>query len=162
MAYNALFLDSLFPASRLFGKHFMTWWDFNEIREVDQPMGSALMLRRETLDNVGLFDERIFIWFDEVDLCYRIKKAGWKIFFTPDPQIIHHLSKSFKQWRSFPQILKGTFLWRKSRNYFFKKHKSILSVATLWALDVLQISIVIGIVFFATKLLFAIFAGGIK
>ena len=145
--YNSLFLDSLFPKSRIFGKYFMTWWDFNDVREVDQPMGSALMIRKDVLDKVGFFDENIFIWFDEVDLCYRIKKAGYKIYFTPDAQIKHHLSRSFKQWTSFPQILRGTFLWRKSRNYFFKKHKGILSVAALWLIDLVQIALILAILY---------------
>ncbi len=151
MLYSALFLDSLFPKSRLFGKYFMTWWDFNETREVDQPMGSALMIKKEVLDAVGLFDQNIFIWFDEVDLLYRIKKAGWKIFFTPEARIKHHLSQSFKQWKSIPQILKGMVTWRKSRNYFFKKHKGVLSVFALWGLDILQVVLALGV----TALLFA-------
>jgi hypothetical protein len=153
MLYNALFLDSLFPKSRLFGKYFMTWWDFNETREVDQPMGSALMIKKEILDKIGLFDENIFIWFDEVDLCYRIKKAGFKIYFTPEAQIKHHLSQSFKQWKSVPQIFNGAVTWRKSRNYFFKKHKGMPSIFALWALDILQIAIIIGVLYAITKII---------
>jgi hypothetical protein len=153
MLYGAIFLDFLFPKSRLFGKYFMTWWDFNETREVDQPMGSALMIKKDVLDKVGLFDENIFIWFDEVDLCYRIKKAGFKIYFTPEAQIKHYLSQSFKQWTSIPQIFKGAVTWRKSRNYFFKKHKGILSVFALWALDILQIAIVIGVLYSISKII---------
>lgn len=147
MLYNVLFLDSFFPRSRLFGKYFMTWWDFDSTREVDQPMGSALMIRKDALDKVGLFDENIFIWFDEVDLCYRIKKAGWRIYFTPEAQITHHLSQSFKQWKNIPQIIKGAILWRKSRNYFFRKHKGALSVAILWLMDIFQISLIAGIIY---------------
>jgi hypothetical protein len=153
MFYSAFFLDSLFPKSRIFGKYFMTWWDFSDIREVDQPMGSALMIKKEALDKVGLFDENIFIWFDEVDLCYRIKKSGWKIYFTPDVQIKHHLSQSFKQWKSLPQIIKGAITWRKSRNYFFKKHKGTFSVLILWLLDVLQIALVIGVLYTIARLI---------
>jgi len=153
MLYSALFLDSLFPKSRLFNKYFMTWWDFNEIMEVDQPMGSALMIKREILNKVGLFDENIFIWFDEVDLCYRIKEAGYKIFFTPEAQIKHHLSQSFKQWKSIPQILKGAITWRKSRNYFFKKHNGMPSVFVLWGLDILQIAIIIGVLYAIAKII---------
>ena len=153
MLYSALFLDSLFPKSRLFGKYFMTWWDFNETREVDQPMGSALMVKKEVLDKVGLFDENIFIWFDEVDLCYRIKKAEFKIFFIPEVQIKHHLSQSFKQWKSVSQILNGAFTWRKSRNYFFKKHKGMLSVLALWAFDFLQVAIIIAVLYAIAKII---------
>jgi len=153
MFYSSLFLDQLFPKSRIFGKYFMTWWDFNDVREVDQPMGSALMIRKDALDKVGLFDENIFIWFDEVELLYRIKKAGWKIYFMPEAQIKHHLSQSFKQWKSVPQMIQGAIIWRKSRNYFFKKHKGTLSVFALWAFDILQVVIIIGVLYVIAKLI---------
>jgi len=153
MFYSSLFLDQLFPKSRIFGKYLMTWWDFNDVREVDQPMGAALMIRKEVFDKIGLFDENLFIWFDEVDLLYRIKKAGWKIYFTPEAQIKHHLSQSFKQWKSVPQMINGAIMWRKSRNYFFKKHKGILSVFVLWALGILRVAIVIGVLYAITKLI---------
>jgi GT2 family glycosyltransferase len=160
MLYNVLFLDSLFPRSRVFGKHFMTWWDFDNIMEVDQPMGSALLIRRDVLDTVGLFDQNIYIWFDEVDLLYRINKAGWKIFFTPFAQIKHHLSKSFKQWKSFKQIMNGTIIYRKSRNYFFRKHYGRITVLALIMMDVFQILLILavlaGILFAAYKVLAAI------
>jgi len=146
MFYSALFLDQLLPGSTTFGKYFMTWWNFDSVREVDQPMGSALMVRKTALDKVGAFDENIFIWFDEVDLCYRIKKAGGKIFFTPDAKIKHHLSRSFQQWKSMPQMIRGTFIWRKSRNYFFRKHYDVLSVLMLWLFDLLQVSLIIGVI----------------
>jgi GT2 family glycosyltransferase len=145
--FNALFLDSFFPKSKIFGKHFMTWWNFDEVKEVDQPMGSALMVKREVIDKVGMFDQNIFIWFDEVDLCYRIKKSGWKIYFTPEAQIKHHLSKSFKQWKSPKQIINGALLWRKSRNYFFKKHYGSSFVTALVLLDVLQITLILAILY---------------
>jgi GT2 family glycosyltransferase len=157
MLYNALFLDSLFPRSKVFGKHFMTWWDFDNIMEVEQPMGSALLIRREVLDSVGLFDEKIYFWFDEVDLLYRIKHSGWKIYFTPFAQIKHHLSKSFKQWKSFKQIMSGTIVWRKSRNYFFRKHYGRHTVFALWLIDIFQVLLILavlyGIIFAAYKVI---------
>lgn len=163
MIYDVFLLDALFPASKRYGKYFMTWWDFNDTREVDQPMGSALMIKKEVLDKVGLFDENIFIWFDEVDLCYRIKKAGWKIYFTPQAQIKHHLSQSFKQWTSPAQIMRGTIQWRKSRNYFFRKHHGLLSVAALWLLDTFQAALVVIVLyllyFFGKEAIFAVFNG---
>jgi len=152
MLYSSLFLDQLFPRSRFLGRYFMTWWDFNDVREVEQPMGSALMIKRYVLNKVGNFDEKIFIWFDEVDLLYRIKKDEWKIYFTPDAQITHHLSRSFKQWTSLPQILRGTYLWRSSRNYYFRKHKGILSVPLLWAMDSLQLAVILAVIYVPIRL----------
>jgi len=149
--YNTFFLDSLFPKSRIFGKYFMTWWDHNDERDIDQPMGSAIMVRRKVLDEVGLFDEKYYFWFDEVDLCFRIKKAclpagraGWKIRYKPDAQILHHLSQGFRQWKSPAQIIRGAVVWRKSRNYFFRKHYGFWTVPILWMFDIAQIILVLG------------------
>ena len=72
----------------------MGYFDFDRSGEVDQPMGSCLMFRRETINQVGNFDETFAMFFNDVDLCYRIKKAGWKIFFFPDASVIHHKGAS--------------------------------------------------------------------
>ncbi len=77
--YDAIGLARLFPRSEVFGQYRMTYWDHSSPREVDQPMASALALRRAALDEVGLFDEDFPLYFNDVDLCYRLKQAGWKI-----------------------------------------------------------------------------------
>ena len=95
--YNAFALDALFPRSKVFGKYDMTWFKHDSEMEVDQPMGAALALRRSVLEQVGVFDERYFMYFDEVDLCFRIKQAGWKIKFFPQVCVTHHWAQSTKQ-----------------------------------------------------------------
>lgn len=139
--YSIFGLDQLFKNNQRFGKYMLSWWDHSDTREVDQPMGSALLLRQETIQQVGPFDEAIWFWYDEVDLCYRIKKAGWKIYFYPGAEIIHYGGQGFRQWKSLKQILVGAYTWRKSRNYFFRKHYHSLSVLPLIALDLLQIGL---------------------
>lgn len=57
--------------------------------DVDQLMGSCLLLRRSALDQVGLLDERFFVYFEEVDLCLRLKQAGWRVVFVPEAEITH-------------------------------------------------------------------------
>jgi GT2 family glycosyltransferase len=73
--------------------------DFNHDaeREVDQPEGACLLLPRKVIDAVGTLDEEYFMLFEEVDWCYRIKQAGWQIWFTPDARVIHHYGQSIKQ-----------------------------------------------------------------
>ncbi|OGB87788.1 hypothetical protein A3J44_02080 [candidate division WOR-1 bacterium RIFCSPHIGHO2_02_FULL_45_12] len=149
--YTSLFLDSLLPKTKLFGRHLMGYWQHNEVKEVDQPMGAAILFRKETLDKVGLFDENIFIFSDEVDLCFRIKKAGWKIFFTPGAQIVHYGGQSFKQWQGLKAALRGGYIWRKSRNYFFGKHYGSWTVPILILLDLLQAVIILGVLFLTIK-----------
>ncbi len=96
---EALGLSRLFPRSRRFGKYRMSWWDYSDEREVDQPMASALMIRKAALDEVGHFDERFPMFFNDVDLCRRLKDAGWEIWFTPEVQMRHEGGASTRQVR---------------------------------------------------------------
>ncbi|MBM3859269.1 MAG: glycosyltransferase family 2 protein [Verrucomicrobia bacterium] len=97
LALDELGLGKLFPRSRYLGDYRMTWWPHNERREVDQAMGAALLLRRAALDVVGTFDERFFMYYEEVDLCLRLRQAGWKIMFVPDAVVTHHGGASARQ-----------------------------------------------------------------
>jgi len=83
-------LSFLFPKSRLFGRWRMGYFDFQSSREVDQPMGSCLLLRRKTLEYAGVLDVNFPIFFNDVDLCYQIKKSGGKLYFFPDAKIFHY------------------------------------------------------------------------
>lgn len=111
-------LSRVFPTSRIFGRWRMGYFAFDRPREVDQPMGSCLMLRKGTLDEVGLFDEEFAMFFNDVDLCYRIKNAGWKIYFHPDAQVIHHKGASTRK-------VKRKMIWLSHLAFykFFKKHR---------------------------------------
>ncbi|MFH1776946.1 MAG: glycosyltransferase family 2 protein [Candidatus Omnitrophota bacterium] len=78
--WKTLLLDS---------KNFQqTTFDFPQ--EIEQPMGAAIVVRRMALDKIGLFDEQFFLYYEEVDLCKRLKDAGWKIYFYPEIKIIHY------------------------------------------------------------------------
>ncbi len=83
-------LSRLFPRSRLCGRYRMTWWGHDDDRAVDQPMASALLLRAEALEEVGLFDEEFPMFFNDVDLCQRLWSAGWEVWFTPSATMVHH------------------------------------------------------------------------
>jgi GT2 family glycosyltransferase len=69
----------------------MGYFDHNSLLEVDQPMGSALLIRKEVFEKIGLLDERYFNFMSDVDICHRIKQAGYKIYFLPDAQVMHSL-----------------------------------------------------------------------
>ena len=66
-------------------------------QEVDWVVGAALLVRREILAQIGGFDEGYFMYSEELDLCRRIKEAGWQIVYLPTAQIIHHEGKSSEQ-----------------------------------------------------------------
>lgn len=108
MLFELIGLSRLFPPGSAFGAQFrhykMLDWNHDDERQVDQPEGACLMIKREVLDQVGNLDEGYFMLFEEVDWCFRVKKAGWEIWFTPTAQIVHHYGQSIKQVK-VPMIL---------------------------------------------------------
>lgn len=83
-------LESLFAKSTLFGQYHLTYLPFDTVHEIDSPSGAFYLVRRSVLDQVGLFDERFFLYAEELDLSMRIKHAGWKIYYTPITSIVHY------------------------------------------------------------------------
>jgi GT2 family glycosyltransferase len=76
--------------SRIFGLNR----DLEPTGQAEHLAGACLLIRRAALDAVGLFDEGFNYWFEDVDLCYRLTKAGWKIVYLAEAQVIHHQSAS--------------------------------------------------------------------
>ena len=97
LAFEYFFISRLFPKSKLFGAYRMDWFGYDRIMEVDQPMASCLIARKTVFDQVGGFDERFPIFFNDVDWCFRVKKAGWKIHFIPNAVVVHHGAASTRQ-----------------------------------------------------------------
>jgi hypothetical protein len=122
MVLSSTYLYKLFPRSKFFGREQMTWWDRNDIREVDVVTGCFMLVRREAVEQIGLLDERFFMYGEETDWCYRFKQGGWKILFTPSAEIIHLGGASTKQAGS-----KMALEYVASMLRFFKKHKIWLS-----------------------------------
>lgn len=97
IAWELLGLSRIFPSSRTFGAYRMTYFGYNEVAEVDQPMGSCLIISRRAIEKVGLLDEAFPIFFNEVDWLYRARQDGFKIYFNPDAVVIHHGAGSTSQ-----------------------------------------------------------------
>ena len=96
--WDAAGLSRLFPRSRLFGAYRLTYFDYDRVSEVDQPMGSFLLLTRAALDQVGLMDPQFPIFFNEVDWCWRAKREqGFPIYYTPDAVVTHYGASSTRQ-----------------------------------------------------------------
>jgi GT2 family glycosyltransferase len=115
--YDALGFARLFPRSQAFGRYRMTHWDYDTRREVDQPMASALALRRGALDEIGLFDEDFPLYFNDVDLCYRLRQAGWRVIFEPAARVRHRHGQSTR-------LVRPTALLDSHRGLirFYRKH----------------------------------------
>ncbi len=86
---EAFFLDRLFPASRIFGRHREMFADDSRVRFVDYLQGSCLMFRSDMIRIVGELDEQYFLYFEETDWCYRVRKAGGKVAVIPDAVVMH-------------------------------------------------------------------------
>ncbi|MEJ5261989.1 MAG: glycosyltransferase [Ignavibacterium sp.] len=110
-------LSSLFPKSKLFAKYNLTYLDENQTYEVDAISGSFMMMRKEVYDKIGGFDEQFFMYGEDLDLCYRIQKAGYKIFYVHTTQIIHYKGESTKR-----SSLDETKVFYNAMHLFVKKH----------------------------------------
>jgi GT2 family glycosyltransferase len=94
--YRLTGLSKLFPQSRVMAKYNMTYESPDQMHEVDAVSGAFLMIRREVVDEIGLLDERFFMYGEELDWCLRTKRAGWSIMYCPEAQIIHYKGESTK------------------------------------------------------------------
>ena len=101
----------------------MTYWDHNDSREVDLISGACMLIKKEVFDAVGLFDENFFMYTEETDLFYRIRKAGWKVQFLSEAEIIHFWGKSTEQ---LPYAMAVEA--RKTMEQFFRKHYGVGAV----------------------------------
>ena len=112
-------LSSLFPNSKIFARYNLTYLDENQIYEVDAISGSFMMMRKEVYVKVGGFDEQFFMYGEDLDLCYRIQKAGYKVFYVHTTQIIHYKGESTKR-----SSLDETKVFYSAMHLFVKKHLS--------------------------------------
>lgn len=107
-------LDEIYP----YGIYNMKRWNKSAPREVDAVLGACLMARREVLDQVGLLDEQFFMYSEEIDLCGRVRQAGWRVHWLPKAAIIHFGGQSTRQVASNMFIQ----LYRSKVIYFRKNH----------------------------------------
>jgi N-acetylglucosaminyl-diphospho-decaprenol L-rhamnosyltransferase len=120
-------LDLFPPGQALPGRLYGSWWHGRYPREqraeapfpIDHPLGACIMTRPAVIEQVGLLDERFFMYVEEVDWCYRVRKAGWAIWQDPRARVIHVGGAATSQFRS--RMLIALY---ESRLRFFRKHYS--------------------------------------
>jgi N-acetylglucosaminyl-diphospho-decaprenol L-rhamnosyltransferase len=98
-ALGHAFLGPLFPSNRFTRAYVMAGWDRASEREVEWVSGSAMLIRREALDQVGGLDEGYFMYVEDVDLCTRLRRMGWRVLFSPELEVIHQIGVSTKGQR---------------------------------------------------------------
>ena len=89
LATEFLYLRKLAPRSRALNAFYGAGFDHASEREVDWVMGACMLVRRAAFDEVGPFDERYFLFSEEVDWMRRAADRGWSVVFTPDAQCVH-------------------------------------------------------------------------
>jgi GT2 family glycosyltransferase len=108
-------------------------WRHDSVRAVDFVIGAALLVRRAVIDQIGLLDEGFFMYAEETDWCYRMQKAGWRVYFTPDAEVVHYGGGSGK---AMSDRVFAEFSGSQSR--FYRKHYG------LWGALALRLSLIAG------------------
>ena len=126
--YELAGLSYLFPRSRIFSRWKMGWFDHETEKEVDQPMGAAMMFRRSLLEKVGYLDESFPIFFNDVDFCRRVKECGFVNLYFPVALVEHFVGGTIRKMKPGMIIESHHSMYR----YFRKYNKSILSLPSLY------------------------------
>lgn len=110
--------------------YHLTDRNMNEIHEIDSAVGAFMFMRREVLQKVGYFDEDYFLYGEDIDMCFRIKKAGFKVMYIPDVKVLHvkgvssgikEHSKKVSKASSSTQNLAMNYFYS-TMKIFYKKH----------------------------------------
>jgi O-antigen biosynthesis protein len=117
--YKIFGLSRLFPGSRKFGRYHLSYLDMNEVHEIEILSGAFMLMRKETLDKVGLLDEAFFMYGEDIDLSYRIILGGYKNYYFPKTRIIHYKGESTKK-----SSVNYVFVFYNAMIIFAKKHFS--------------------------------------
>lgn len=117
--YKLFGLSKLFPKSKIFSKYHLGYLDEHDVNEVDVLAGAFMMIKKEVLDKTGGFDERFFMYGEDVDLSYRIQKSGFKNFYFPESSIIHFKGESTRKGS-----MNYVRMFYNAMSIFVKKHYS--------------------------------------
>jgi len=117
-------LERWFPHSRELRRYFLRDWDQESSRDVDQPPAACLLVRREVFERIGAFDERLWLFYNDVDLSLRMKRAGWRTHYLAEVAVVHHVGSSTSKFGNFvPE-------WQRNRLHYYRKNHGRL--AALW------------------------------
>jgi hypothetical protein len=112
-------LSQLFPKTKLFASYNLTYLDENKSYEVDAISGAFMMIRKEVYEKIGGFDQQFFMYGEDLDLCYRAQKAGFKAYYVHSTEIIHYKGESTKR-----STIDETKVFYDAMHLFVRKHLS--------------------------------------
>ncbi|MCI0519394.1 MAG: glycosyltransferase family 2 protein [Chloroflexi bacterium] len=123
------------PGMRPDGYYPMETWSLDAPQEVDVLLGACLLLRREALEQAGPMDEDYFMYSEEVDLCRRVQKQGWKLFWVPQAQVVHYGGQSTRQAAvaMFLRLYQGKVIYFRKHHGWLKTglYKLLLAAAAI-------------------------------
>lgn len=111
VVYRRTFLGKTKGGQKEIARFSMKDFDHRSAREVDWMMGTALMTRRQALEEVGPMDERFFMYFEDTDWCRRFWRAGWKVVYYPDAQMYHYHGRASKKSGGITDIFFNKYTW---------------------------------------------------
>lgn len=109
--------DKKFPNHPKINSYHKNYLNMKEIHEIDCLVGAFMMVRKSVVDEIGMLDEDFFMYGEDIDWCYRIKQAGWKIYYNPFVSIIHYKGASSKK-----KPYKIVYEFHRAMFLFHKKH----------------------------------------
>ena len=118
-------LSTIFPKSRLFGKYHLGYLSENQNHKVDILSGAFMMIRKKVIDEIGALDETFFMYGEDIDISYRITKAGYNNYYFSESNIIHYKGESTKK-----SSINYVFVFYKAMIIFAKKHFSKKHIKT--------------------------------
>jgi GT2 family glycosyltransferase len=141
-------LPRLFPRWRAINAWRRRDFDYEKFQFVDQPMASCLLFRHQTLTQLGGFDEQFPIYYNDVDLCYRLRQQGGKIAYLPEAKVVHKLGAS-----TAPLKNKMIYETHRSLFRFLKKHNPgpLFSLQAVILLPLLELSALIRVLIYRLK-----------
>jgi GT2 family glycosyltransferase len=125
--YKIFGLSKFFPKSRIFGKYHLGFLDEDQVNPVEILSGAFMLLRKSVLDKTGLLDETFFMYGEDIDLSYRILKAGYQNYYYPETRIIHYKGESTKKGSINYVILFYNAMIIFARKHFTSKRAKMLS-----------------------------------
>lgn len=128
-------LSKLFPRNPRFGRYNMTFVDPDQEIEVDSVVGAYMQVRREAIEAAGLLDEAFFMYGEDLDWAYRIKKAGWKVFYHPQVVVKHVKRAASRRSR------KAQFEFQRAMLIFYRKHYR--ATTPLWLHSLVMIGLLL-------------------
>ncbi|MBD3347039.1 MAG: glycosyltransferase [Chitinivibrionales bacterium] len=140
--YRFLGLSRLFPKSKTFGRYNLTYMDPDEPAEVDAVSGSFMFMRTKLYEEIGGFDERFFMYGEDLDLCAQVRKWGYTVWYYPVTQIIHFKGKSSSiqsfraRWAFYQAMILFSRKYRHTHAAFFPQWLLFLGTALLGAINI--------------------------